>query len=168
MKKVLLNDEEREQFKKDYSDGVIETEVNSNLYNKYEGYRDYKKDLLLLEILISTYEERALTEIFGSYDFEFEANRLYKNWILEYDGMVFMASSKKEVVKNEDFFSKEEIEKVKNFDNALKVLVFDYIETIRDDLKDVEKKTFDNLKDTLIKKMKEDLNIKVVNNGMKL
>jgi hypothetical protein len=95
------------KFKKEYSNGNIQTEVISNFYN-YQSQSEearnftnffYNNDKFHeIFYVVSSISELALTETFGKYDFTFEGNRLYKNWILSFQENIFIVPAKREVV----------------------------------------------------------------------
>lgn len=134
MQKALTKKSEIAQFKAAYSEGQIQTEVISNLIQPYytdsipeiKSFNDILHENHVLVVLGTTFGQAVLKEKFGKCDFTFEGNRKYRNYILEHDGLTFIAPEKREVVmpenKPEDF-----LQKLVNFEKAFLQLVIDTI-----------------------------------------
>ena len=105
--KAFTNKKEISEFKKNYSNLTIKSEVISNLYNSHIKpekftelfkFLDNQDDFFYLNILASTVADMALTESFGKYDFKFYANRCYKIWLLKFNDDIFMVPAQREVI----------------------------------------------------------------------
>jgi hypothetical protein len=155
-KKAFVNKKEIKEFKDRYSSGDIDTEVISNLLqpyhkNKYPEISNYcdfwwSQDNPLagvLQLLNLKYSSQALEEKFGKPDFSFTGNRLYKNYILEFDGLTIIASDKRELVLPK---TKGMRQKLVEFENAYTQFILDFIFNNYDKLKSFEKESLDGLK----------------------
>lgn len=78
----------------------------------------------ILQSILVRHSTAALQHYFGKCDFTFDGNRDYKNYVLEFNGLTFIVSSKPEVVlvKDIDF-----IKNVVDFENSYKQLILDYL-----------------------------------------
>ena len=120
MQKAFTKKSDITKFKKDYTEGVIQTEVVSNLLQPYHAQNNpeleefmaslYQKKFTSLIFMASDLGYEIMQSQFGKHDFTFEGNRKYKNYILEHEGLLFIAPLKREVVipdiKPKDFISK--------------------------------------------------------------
>lgn len=134
MQKAFTKKSEIAQFKAAYSEGKIQTEVIANLIQPYhtDGIPEIKKfnDMLydnhVLVVMGTTFGQAVLKEKFGKCDFTFEGNRKYRNYIMEHEGLVFIAPEKREVMmpenKPDDF-----LQKLVNFEKAYLQLIIDTI-----------------------------------------
>lgn len=105
--KAFTSKKDISKFKKDFSEMEISTEVISNLIH-YESKSEEAKNLMqflfsehnssIIMYAVNSIAETALTETFGKYDFTFEGNRTYKNWILKFNEHLFIVPAKREVV----------------------------------------------------------------------
>lgn len=118
MQKALNKKSEISQFKEAYTQGKIHTEVIANLIQPYytknipeiKSFNNLLYDNHVLVVMETTFGKTVLKERFGKCDFIFEGNRKYKNYILEHEGLIFIAAEKREVIipenKPEDFLQK--------------------------------------------------------------
>lgn len=90
------------------------------------------------------YGAQSLQEKFGKHDFTFEGNRTYKNYILDYDGLIIIAPSKREVVLTDNM----DFEKIINFEKNYSQLVLNYIFKNQQILSDYEKKHLNRLQES--------------------
>lgn len=104
------------QFKKDYSECNITTEVISNILqpyheDKYPEMKEYlnfkfndnplSRKMTALNFFCESYALDLLKDSFGKCDFTFEGNRTYKNYVFEFEGLTFITPAKREVVLSE-------------------------------------------------------------------
>jgi hypothetical protein len=120
MQKALNKKSEIAKFKEAYSEGKMHTEVIANLIQPYytdkipeiKHFNDILYENHVLVVMATSFGKAVLKERFGKCDFIFEGNRKYHNYILEHDGLVFIAAENREVVmpapenKPEDFLQK--------------------------------------------------------------
>lgn len=135
-KKKDIND-----FKKQFLNGDIETDVIFNIVHdehkiaKYPSLQQYNYlwnsyDLphsglaQVLQSILLRNSSSALQHYFGKCDFISDGNRDYHNYVLSFNSMTFIVSSKPEVVLVKD---KNFVNNVVEFKNAYKQLVLDYI-----------------------------------------
>lgn len=140
-------------FEKQFVNGDIDTDVIFNIVHdetkiyQHKSLQQYHHlwnsyDLphsglsQILQSILIRHSNSALEHYFGKCDFTFEGNRDYKNYVLEFNGMTFIASSKPEVVlvKDIDF-----INNVVDFENNYKQLILDYLIENPDKLSDHQK-----------------------------
>ena len=141
------------QFEKQFVNGDIETDVIFNIVHdeskiaKHQSLQQYHHlwnsyDLAhsglaqVLQSILVKYSNPALQHYFGKCDFTFDGNRDYKNYVLEFNGLTFIACSKPEVVLVKDL---NFINNIVDFDNSYKQLVLDYILTNTDKLSEHQK-----------------------------
>lgn len=141
------------QFEKKFLKGDIDTDVIFNivhderkiaknkslqqyhhLWNSYELAHSGLSQVL--QSILVKYSNLALQHYFGECDFTCGGNRDYKNYVLAFNGLTFIACSKPEVVliKDIDF-----INNVVAFENSYKQLILDYILTNTDKLSETQK-----------------------------
>jgi hypothetical protein len=160
IKKAFTNNKNIKDFKDKYSNGDIDTEVISNMLqpfheDKYPVIKEYcdfwwPKDKTLfgltgvLQLNITRYGAKALEEAFGKYDFTFDGNRTYKNYILEFDGLIIIAPDKRTVVLPK---TKGIREKLVEFEKTYSQFVLDYVFRHYDELKDFEKDSLQKMKE---------------------
>lgn len=141
------------QFEKQFVKGDIETDVIFNIVHdehkiaKNKSLQQYHHlwnsyDLphsglsQVLQSILVKYSNLALQHYFGECDFTFDGNRDYKNYVLGFNGLTFIACSKPEVVLVRDI---DFINNVVDFDNSYKQLILDYILTDTDQLSEPQK-----------------------------
>ncbi|HCJ8471372.1 TPA: hypothetical protein NV714_005291 [Escherichia coli] len=161
LKKAFTTKKEISDFKKQYLSGNIETEVISNVlqpfyenkfsvlknynefwYNKEEKNAGLKQILLLM---INSHSKEALTEEFGKYDFSFNGNRRYENYVLNFEDSLFIVPSKREIVL-ESGITKELVDKMIRFENAFCQMVINNIIKNKDTLETYKKESIEKLK----------------------
>lgn len=132
---------ESKQFEKQFNNGDIETDVifnivhdekkiakNKSLQQYHHLWNSYDQPhsglSQILQSMMIRHSNAALEHHFGKCDFVFDGNRDYKNYVLDFNGLIFIASNKPEVVliKRVDF-----VDNVVEFDNAFKQLILDYM-----------------------------------------
>lgn len=174
MKKKFSTKAEIQQFKKEYTKGFIETEVISNVLrhytqNKNEAIQHYcdfwwpKNEkqyglLGVLQIMILKYAPKALEEAFGKPDFSFEGNSLYQNYVLDYDGLTVIASTKREVVLDNTPNLKE---KLIQFEHSFCQFVIDYMIKHESELSEVQKESLKKIKNAKILNQDNQLNFSI-------
>lgn len=158
-------------FEKQFINGDIETDTTFNIVHdenkiaKYPSLQQYHHlwnsyDLphsglaQVLQSILVKYSSPALQHYFGKHDFTFDGNRDYKNYVLTFNGLTFIACSKPEVVLVDDI---NFINGVVDFENSYKQLVLDYILTNTDKLSEHQKEMLVKIDDIgLIKNGKID------------
>ena len=140
-------------FEKQFVNGDIETDVIFNIVHdenkiaKHASLQQYHHlwnsyDLphsglsQILQSILVRHSTAALQHYFGNCDFTFDGNRDYKNYVLDFNGLTFIVSSKPEVVlvKDIDF-----IKNVVDFENSYKQLILDYLIEIPEKLSEHQK-----------------------------
>lgn len=156
--KYSTNPKEIKAFKKAYSNADINTEVISNLLQPFHIQKDdaikkycefwfdgQGKESFAVKMLVSHYAPMALEHLFGPADFKFKGNRDYTNYILSYDGLVFITPAKPEVVMPEnipvDFYNR-----LVKFDFAFNQLVLDFLLQNEHSLQEFDKNELTKLK----------------------
>lgn len=157
IRKANFNKKDITHFKKQYSNGEIETQTLSNIFyytlsGEFEHtdfikqYLDFwfnkeKQDSLgVVQLLISSHTQQVLKEIFGEPDFTFKGNRVYKNYIFQYDELLFFGSTQLEVVINEKQFKNiQTIEKIFIFNQEFNQLIINSISSQYEKLQPYEK-----------------------------
>ena len=86
----------------------------------------------------------ALESEFGKYDFSFKGNRKYENYVLEFDGSLFIVPDKRAIVLNEKINS-EIINKMIRFENTFNQFVFYYIFKNYDNLESYEQESIEQM-----------------------
>ena len=146
--KAFTNKKEISEFKKNYSNLTIKSEVISNLYNSHIKpekftelfkFLDNQDDFFYLNILASTVADMALTESFGKYDFKFYANRCYKIWLLKFNDDIFMVPAQREVIIK-DKLDKNTIDNSIEFEKAFLNFCINYALKNKDKLQDIDLK----------------------------
>lgn len=159
IKKAFKNKKDIKEFQEKYSNGDIDTEVIANLLQPFHGdkypelkqYCDFwwpqNKELFgltgVLQLNIIRYGAKALEEVFGKYDFSFDGNRTYKNYILEFDGLIIIAPEKRSVVLPK---IKGMREKLVKFEQEYCQFVLNYIFKHYNELKDFEQESLQKMK----------------------
>lgn len=162
IKKALSTQKEIKNFKENYSNGELKTQVISNLiqpsykdksvgidqYFKFWYQQDKTSEMLMTELMfmISHYGKKALKESFGKHDFTFEGNRKYELYVLDFDGLTIIAPSKREIVIPENITDIDLRNKVIQFENAYAQFVVDYFYKNNTKLEDYEKDNLDKMK----------------------
>lgn len=166
IKKALTEDEVLD-FDIKYSNEEINTIVIANvLQPSNEKYHAQIKDYCdfwwprdhmeqynkvgQLQFLINNWGAKALKKAFGKHDFEFEGNRTYYNYVLNYDDLTIMAPSNREVVVKEEKsiknLSSKFVTKLIHFEQAYCQLVIDYAMKHLDKLSPHEQIAINSLK----------------------
>jgi hypothetical protein len=180
IKKAFSNKKEIKEFKNKYSSGEIDTEVIANLLQPFHADkhpvikdycnfwwpedRDFFGLLGVLQLDITRYGANALEEAFGKYDFTFEGNRTYKNYVLDFEGLTIVAPAKREVVlpKTKDFR-----EKLVKFEKAYAQFVLDYVFKHYDELQDFEQESLQQMKEVGIIDANNQINFEYSNKLVK-
>jgi hypothetical protein len=124
-------------FKKDFTDGKIHTEVLSNLLNPVfadaktqpflKSYLDFIYSLPNeITFLLIFNSEKTIKSKFGKYDFKFEGNRTYYNYIFKYKDLLLIGPQKIEAVSNKDLKINNYFEQLIEFDKEWKNLIIEY------------------------------------------
>lgn len=161
LKKAFTTKKEISDFKKQYLDGDIETDVISNILqpqyeNKFPSLKSYnefwydtdKKNYGLKQVLflmIHSHAKEALTEEFGKYDFSFNGNRRYENYVLNFEDSLFIVPSKREIVL-ENGINEELVDKMIRFEKAFCQMVINNIIKNKDTLETYKKESIEKLK----------------------
>lgn len=151
--KIFSKKNDIKNFEKQFINGDIETDTIFNIVHdenkiaKHPSLLQYHHlwnsyDLShsglaqVLQSILVKHSSSALQHYFGKHDFTFDGNRDYKNYVLAFNGLTFIACSKPEVVlvKDIDF-----INNIVDFDNSYKQLILDYILTNTDKLSESQK-----------------------------
>lgn len=118
--KKFKSTKEAQLFKKQYSNGEIQTEVISNIlqpfymksYPAIENYIQFlfndskeSKQMFALRMYCENFSLEILKNSYGKCDFTFEGNRTYKNYVFEFNGLTFITPAKREVVVSENWES---------------------------------------------------------------
>lgn len=101
------------RFKKDFKTGLISStpienfisgylrlSINSEELKKFDNFKDFASTLIFY--LDGNVLPKILEINFGAPDFQIKANRVYKNYIVDYNGMTFLLSSKPEIILKQD------------------------------------------------------------------
>lgn len=181
--KAFSSKKEVKLFKDQYSNGEVDTEVISNLLQPF--YRDKFPELAsycdfwwpedqtkfgligVLQLMIVQHGAQALEESFGKYDFSFEGNRKYKNYVLSSEGLTIVAPAKREVVIPEGGESKDLREKLVRFENEFCQFVVDYMYKHYNEMEDFRKDSLDKLKVAGIINEENKINFEYYNKAVK-
>lgn len=165
LKKAFLSKKEINEFKESYGRLQITTEVISNILqpfyeDKFPSIKTYcdfwwpRDDsryaiIQVMNLMINSYAKPALKYNFGSYDFSFEGNRKYENYILNFEGSLFIVPAKREVVL-ESKVDESLIEKVIRFEERFTQMVMSFIIENYIHLESYEKESIEKLKELSI------------------
>lgn len=83
--------------------------------------------------MINSHSKEALTEKFGKYDFSFNGNRRYENYVLNFEDSLFIVPSKREIVL-ENGITEELVDKMIRFEKAFCQMVINNIIKNKDTL----------------------------------
>lgn len=151
--KLYSKQKDINDFKKQFLNGSIETDVIFNIVHdeskiaKHKSLEQYhylwnSYDLphsglaQVLQSILVKHSSPALNYYLGHCDFVSNGNRNYHNYVLAFNGLTFIVSSKPEVVLVKD---KNFVNNVVEFDNAYKQLILDYIYANMDDINEAQK-----------------------------
>lgn len=151
--KLYSKQKDINDFKKQFLNGDIETDVIFNIVHdehkiaKHPSLQQYNHlwnsyDLphsglaQVLQSILVRNASSSLQHYFGQVDFISDGNRDYHNYVLSFNGLTFIVSSKPEVVLVKD---KNFVNNVVAFENAYKQLVLDYIYTNMDTINESQK-----------------------------
>lgn len=161
IKKAFMTKSEVEVFKIDYVTLVIESEVISNIlqqhniktYPEIESYCNFWQPTNneeaglknIIQLIINQFSHDALTKKFGKHDFSYTGNRIYNNWILEFEGLTFIVSEKREVILSNKL-TFDDVKKIICFEEDFCNLVLKYVMSNYDNLEVFKKKYIDLMK----------------------
>lgn len=111
------------QFKKDYESGALDTEVICNLFH---DRLEWSGELMFLTLMLEMQSAKVLNQTLGPYDFSFEGNRTYRNWVLSFEGAQMIVPEKREVVLDASFLKWPQEEKI----NLLRRFEHEFYNTI--------------------------------------
>lgn len=159
--KKFNNKKDISQFKKDYSSGNIQTEVISNILQPYyqdkfpdiKDFMDWQfndnplsRKMMALSFFMESYALNFLKDNFGKCDFTFEGNRVYKNYVFEFEGLTFITPSKREIVMTEGPHWENYIIRLVSFEKTFKQFLFTELMKLENQLPDFIQKDIDSLK----------------------
>lgn len=161
IKKMYTNQKDINDFKKQFLNGDIETDVIFNIVHdenkiaKHKSLQQYHHlwnsyDLphsglsQVLQSILVRNSSFALQDCFGQCDFTSSGNRNYYNYILTFNGLTFVVSSKTEVILLKD---KNFINNIVEFENAYKQLILDYIYSNMDTINETQKEMLLTIED---------------------
>jgi hypothetical protein len=160
LKKAFSDEKDIKKFKRKYSSNTLRVQVTSNVLqpsykekypeitnycNFWQPSNDLDYDLVSgLQWLILHYQETALKEEFGECDYVFKGKRKYENYIFDYEGIIIIATTRREFVISED---EQLITKLVKFENIYCQFVINYILKNLDKLNDSEKREWNLLKE---------------------
>lgn len=151
--KLYSKQKDINDFKQQFLNGTIETDVIFNIVHdeqkiaKHQSLQQYNHlwnsyDLAhsglsqVLQSILVRNSYKALKHYFGQCDFVSDGNRDYYNYVLSFNGLTFIVSSKSEVVIVKD---KNFVNNVVEFENAYKQLILDYIYKNMDEINESQK-----------------------------
>lgn len=151
--KLYSKQKDINDFKNQFLNGAIETDVIFNIVHdehkiaKNQSLQQYNHlwnsyDLhhsglaQVLQSILVRNSSAALQHYFGKHDFISDSNRDYHNYVLSFNGLTFIVSSKPEVVIVKD---KNFVNNVVEFENAYKQLILDYIYSNMNTINDAQK-----------------------------
>lgn len=162
LKKAFLSKKEISEFKEKYGNLQLDTEVISNILQPFyqskfpqiQTYCDFwwpRDDsrygiVQVMNLMINSYAKHALKYNFGNYDFSFEGNRRYENYILNFEDSLFIVPAKREIVLKGQI-DDSIVDKAIRFEEVFTQMVMSFIIENYIHLESYEKESIEKLKE---------------------